>query len=273
MRVALSAVLLIGIAASCASRHDAVEPVAPPIERSVVAATSSTAAPVDRSASTELPSTIAETIDAPASTPPTTNPHIDGPLRKVDTPGEHMTAALPGTLAIVDGCVVQASPGSDSSTLVVWPLEVTWDPEAQAIIFPDGTVLAIGDTAQIGGGFVPIGDLAGGYWPDGEAAVAAIETCSPGITTIYIAGGDFAPYRSFDLYTHCGIRGTMIDGLWWEAVRQLDDGNGNPPKGWGNPTQSGTLTFYDDIAVFATEQGLRARFTPTTLTSPPFVCS
>jgi hypothetical protein len=35
----------------------------------------------------------------------------------------------------------------------------------------------------------------------------------------------------------------MVDGRWYERVGgNLDDGHGNPPAGWGNPYQAGTLT-------------------------------
>lgn len=78
--------------------------------------------------------------------------------------------------------------------------------------------------------------------------------------------------RDFDLYTHCGIHGTMIDGRWWAAVEPLDDGNGNPPPGWGNPVQRGTLSLTQDEAVFSAAGGLVARFEPTDLVAPPFSC-
>lgn len=33
-----------------------------------------------------------------------------------------------------------------------------------------------------------------------------------------------------------------IAGRWYEADHPLSDGNGNPPPGWGNPDQPGTVT-------------------------------
>lgn len=47
---------------------------------------------------------------------------------------------------------------------------------------------------------------------------------------------------SFDLYTHCGITGVEVAGSYYEADHPLNDGQGNPPKGWGNPTQPGMLS-------------------------------
>ncbi len=47
--------------------------------------------------------------------------------------------------------------------------------------------------------------------------------------------------RSYQLYTHCGIEWAKIAGTFWRAKRPLSDGSGNPPAGWGNPFQQGTL--------------------------------
>jgi hypothetical protein len=46
---------------------------------------------------------------------------------------------------------------------------------------------------------------------------------------------------SHTLYTHCGIRFAKIGGRWCEAGRPLSDGSGNPPPGWGNPSQPGSI--------------------------------
>ncbi|MFB6955854.1 hypothetical protein ACFCYB_02185 [Streptomyces sp. NPDC056309] len=46
----------------------------------------------------------------------------------------------------------------------------------------------------------------------------------------------------FDLYTHCGIDEALIGSTYFEAETPLSDGSGNPPAGWGNPTQHGTMT-------------------------------
>ena len=52
------------------------------------------------------------------------------------------------------------------------------------------------------------------------------------------AAGTPVPYT---LYTHCGIDEANISGRWFEADHPLSDGNGNPPPGWGNPDQPGTM--------------------------------
>lgn len=48
---------------------------------------------------------------------------------------------------------------------------------------------------------------------------------------------------SYTLYTHCGIDKLEYNGLVYRRIGgSLNDGHGNPPKGWGNPQQSGHLS-------------------------------
>lgn len=78
------------------------------------------------------------------------------------------------------------------------------------------------------------------------------------------------PYR---LYTHCGIEWTLIRGTYWRASHRLSDGQGNPPPGWSNPYQHGTLTFTGpSTAVFRASPGA-VTFHRTPRTRPPVVCS
>ena len=66
---------------------------------------------------------------------------------------------------------------------------------------------------------------------------------------------------AFDLYTHCGIRSAKIGSDYYIASPVLDDGEGNPPEGWGNPGQVGTMTVYGDgTAHFTAPGGLDADF-------------
>lgn len=46
----------------------------------------------------------------------------------------------------------------------------------------------------------------------------------------------------YALYTHCGVNEANIQGRWYVAETPLSDGHGNPPAGWGNPFQPGTMT-------------------------------
>ena len=41
------------------------------------------------------------------------------------------------------------------------------------------------------------------------------------------------------LYTHRGIEELRVDNTFFIAETSLDDGQGNPPPGWGNPYQAG----------------------------------
>jgi len=65
----------------------------------------------------------------------------------------------------------------------------------------------------------------------------------------------------FQLYTHCGIRYADFDGRRFYADPPLDDGSGNPPRGWGNPFDNGTMTLVNkSTAVFTDPAGHRAVF-------------
>jgi hypothetical protein len=67
--------------------------------------------------------------------------------------------------------------------------------------------------------------------------------------------------QAFDLYTHCGIREAKIGSDFYAASPVLDDGNGNPPTGWGNPGQIGTMAVYGNgTAHFSAPGGLEADF-------------
>jgi len=66
---------------------------------------------------------------------------------------------------------------------------------------------------------------------------------------------------NFDLYTHCGVREARIGNDFYYASPVLDDGNGNPPSGWGNPYQMGTMTVLGNgTAHFSAPRGLEADF-------------
>ncbi len=131
---------------------------------------------------------------------------------------------------------------------------------------------ALGTDAVLGGGGVSIEEIKT-YWPDGEVAAAELAMCQPDVSYVWVAGHEVDLFETFDLYTHCGICGTMIDGVWWRATTPLGNGHGGPPAGWADPSQPGTMTFYgDDLAVFTTEQGLLARFAPTTFAEPQVTC-
>jgi|SRR3954447_4462738 hypothetical protein len=77
----------------------------------------------------------------------------------------------------------------------------------------------------------------------------------------------------FNLYTHCGIEWARIRGTFWRAEHELNDGSGNPPEGWGNPSQAGRLSFQSRrTATFSSTAGL-VIFHRTSRSKPPFICS
>jgi hypothetical protein len=77
-------------------------------------------------------------------------------------------------------------------------------------------------------------------------------------TTAAAAAGSPQPYQ---LYTHCGIAEARIGNRYFEAVHPLSDGQGNPPPGWGNPYQQGTMTLLSPAeAVFRDDAGHQVQF-------------
>jgi hypothetical protein len=69
----------------------------------------------------------------------------------------------------------------------------------------------------------------------------------------------------YDLFTHCGIIYARVGNQYYEATPPLSDGSGNPPPGWGNPYQPGTLTLVSPTkAVFTDRAGHRVVFTLVT---------
>jgi hypothetical protein len=114
-----------------------------------------------------------------------------------------------------------------------------------------GAVLAAAAAAVVVGGVVwlGVGDTAvpdrAASSPDGPSAAA-----SAAAPSAMDAG------RPFDLHTHCGVLGAEVDGVWFAAEPPLTDGAGNPPAGWGNPDQPGTLTMLSPTeAVFRDDAG------------------
>ncbi|MGW1763315.1 hypothetical protein ACWCQL_04355 [Streptomyces sp. NPDC002073] len=65
----------------------------------------------------------------------------------------------------------------------------------------------------------------------------------------------------FELYTHCGIDEARIGSTYFEAHTPLYGGSGNPPEGWDNPTQRGTMTLKSETeAVFTDDAGHEVKF-------------
>lgn len=79
--------------------------------------------------------------------------------------------------------------------------------------------------------------------------------------------------RPYELYTHCGIEWAKISGTFWHAKQPLSDGSGNPPAGWGNPSQEGTLTFISPTTVRFDSPAGSVTFERASRTRPPRICA
>jgi hypothetical protein len=74
-------------------------------------------------------------------------------------------------------------------------------------------------------------------------------------------GAEIGKAYPFALYTHCGIRSADFDGRRWIADPIL--GSANPPPGWGNPADKGSMELVsEDRARFTSTRGLVAEFRP-----------
>ena len=103
------------------------------------------------------------------------------------------------------------------------------------------------------------------------AAVAAVPLTAMLVACGSAAGPAAAPTAAratapkpvpYNLYTHCGIDYVQVGNRYYEAAPPLSDGSGNPPPGWGNPYQPGTLTLISPTrAVFTDKAGHRVVFT------------
>jgi hypothetical protein len=101
------------------------------------------------------------------------------------------------------------------------------------------------------------------------AATVLLAACSNGTSPrVPKTNGSPAPAvtagtsaRPYLLMTHCGIDEARIGGRYFEAVHPLSDGQGNPPTGWGNPFQRGTITLLSPTeALFNDQAGHRVLF-------------
>ena len=79
--------------------------------------------------------------------------------------------------------------------------------------------------------------------------------------------------KQCEVYTHCGVENTRIQGVWWHAKPPLYNKHQNgPPMGWGDPLQAGVLTMVsDDRAVFEA-LGQEVVFVPAPDNQPVRIC-
>jgi hypothetical protein len=92
----------------------------------------------------------------------------------------------------------------------------------------------------------------------GVVAVMAALWLGTGSSATRLPAGKSVPYN---LYTHCGVSEARVGSHYYVAVHPLSDGAGNPPAGWGDPYQAGTMTLVSTTqAVFTDTAGHRVTF-------------
>ena len=174
-----------------------------------------------------------------------------------------LRAALDAYADVVDDQPVSRparSAGPHRSPLRGWRASVLAAAAALAVVGGTWVVLDGGTdpstTAASGGGEAPALDDDARAETAPEAATggdaedqagSAFDTAVPlsGLPALEVG----VPYP-FDLYTHCGVLGADVGGVWFAAEPPLVEESG-PPAGWGNPYQAGTLTLESaDEAVF-----------------------
>ncbi|MCW2705605.1 MAG: hypothetical protein JWQ37_3600, partial [Blastococcus sp.] len=108
---------------------------------------------------------------------------------------------------------------------------------------------------------------------EGDTRAAAGAPTGPGQVLAVPASPQVGVAYPVDLLTHCGVVGTDIGGTWFAAEPPMVDGPGNPPPGWGNPYQRGTLTLLAaDEAVFRDDSGHEVRFRAAGESTRPAPC-
>jgi hypothetical protein len=79
--------------------------------------------------------------------------------------------------------------------------------------------------------------------------------------------------RQFEVYTHCGVENTRIQGVWWHAKPPLyNERRNGPPAGWGDPYQTGTLTVVSDSRAVFEALGQQVVFVPAPDNTPVRIC-
>lgn len=66
------------------------------------------------------------------------------------------------------------------------------------------------------------------------------------------------------ILTHCGLDWPVavdFDGSFWDPTGDAGQGTGNPPGGFGNPTDHGVMTLVNrDTAIYRSQQGAAVQF-------------
>lgn len=114
--------------------------------------------------------------------------------------------------------------------------------------------------------------------PAALALCLGLAACDAGGTTAPAtpSAADASAPQPHQLYTHCGVVFTEFQGITWYADPPLSDGNGNPPAGFGNPTDRGTMRRVSQHeAQYLSSAGRTVKFVDTLPAgaSPPGLCS
>jgi hypothetical protein len=96
------------------------------------------------------------------------------------------------------------------------------------------------------------------------AALAILSGCAaPAAQTVAASTNPATPAATgvpYSLPTHCGISEARVNNTFFVADQPLTDGQGNPPAGWGNPYQAGTITVSGSTAIFHDDNGHTVTF-------------
>lgn len=137
-------------------------------------------------------------------------------------------------LAVAGGAWLVLDPaGAPSPTAAQGSTTVDNGPEAAAAQPPSAADSSVGQPSE--------DELAAAAGPAGQLVV--------------VPPAEVGVAYPFDLYTHCGVVGADVAGVWFAADPPLVEAFG-PPDGWGDPYQRGTLTLESaDGAVFRDDLG------------------
>ncbi len=150
---------------------------------------------------------------------------------------------------------------------------------AAAVLAGTGGVLFVSDPPSAPGSVAAPGSTAaersaeavsGAQSSAGNGAQAA--AAAPGDAWAVPPPAEVGVEYPLDLYTHCGVRGADVGGVWFAADPPLVGPGGDPPAGWGDPYQRGTLTLRtQDEAVFRDDLAheVEVRAAPESERPPP----
>lgn len=153
--------------------------------------------------------------------------------------------AVDSVVAIRGGYVAMGSAGSGAGA---WTSADgrQW----QQVTLPEAATGTVEDAVVMNGAIIGVG---------GDPAVwRGVDAAGSATSPAAVAGIDYP----ISIYTHCGLDRTRIDfdGSFWDPVGETSDGQGNPPAGYANPYDRGTIRLLpDDSAEYTSSQGVRLR--------------